>query len=52
VGVKVCSREEPEVPHPLHDQVPPEVGSGLRVTWVPVVAATLAVWVRVAPTAV
>jgi hypothetical protein len=45
VGVKVCSREEPEVPHPLQAQVPPEVGSGLRVTWVPVVAATLAVWV-------
>lgn len=45
--MKVCSREEPEVPHPLQAQVPPEAGSGLRVTWVPVVAATLAVWVLV-----
>ena len=52
VGVKVCSREEPDVLHPLQDQVPPEVGSGLRVIWVPVVAATLAVWVRVPPTEV
>jgi hypothetical protein len=50
VGVKVCSREAPEVPHPLQAQVPPETGSGLRVTWVPVLAATLAVWVRVPPT--
>jgi hypothetical protein len=52
VGVKVCSREEPEVPHPLQDQVPPVVGSGLRVAAVPVVAAALALCVLVPPTEV
>jgi hypothetical protein len=50
VGVKLCSRVDPEVPHPLQDQVPPVAGSGLSVTWVPVFAVTLAVWVRVPPT--
>jgi hypothetical protein len=43
VGVKVCSREEPEIPHPLQAQLPPVAGSGLRVTEVPVFAVALAV---------
>jgi hypothetical protein len=47
VGVKLCSREVPDVPQPLQAQVPPEAGSGLRVTCVPVSEVTLAVWVRV-----
>jgi hypothetical protein len=47
VGVKVCSREVPDVPHPLHDQLPPDAGSGLRVTCVPEFALALADWVRV-----
>jgi hypothetical protein len=47
VGAKLCSREVPDVPHPLHAQVPPVAGSGLKVTWVPVLAVTLAVWVLV-----
>ena len=51
VGVKVCSRDEPDKPHPLQDQLPPETGSGLSVTWEPEFAATLAVCVRVPPTA-
>lgn len=50
--MKICSREDPDLPHPLQTQLPPDTGSGLRVTWVPVFAVTLAVWVRVPPTAV
>jgi hypothetical protein len=35
VSVRVCSREEPEVPQPLQDQVP-ENGCGPRTTLDPV----------------
>jgi hypothetical protein len=52
IGVKLCSRDEPDKPHPLQDQLPPETGSGLSVTWDPEFAVTLAVDVRVPPTAV
>jgi hypothetical protein len=47
VGVKLCSREEPDVPQPLHAQLPPVTGSGLSVTWFPASTVTLAVSVRV-----
>jgi len=47
IGVKLCSREVPDVPHPLHAQLPPVAGSGLRVTWVPEFAVALADCVRV-----
>ena len=52
VALKICSRADPDVPQPLHDQVPPVVGSGLRVTSVPEFAVTVAAWVLVPPTAV
>ncbi|HET9861931.1 MAG TPA: glutathione S-transferase family protein [Steroidobacteraceae bacterium] len=52
VGVNVCSREDPDKPHPLQDQLPPVAGSGLSVTSVPEPAVTAALWVRVPPTAV
>ena len=32
VGLTVCVREVPEVPQPLHDQVPPVDGVGANVT--------------------
>jgi hypothetical protein len=34
-GVTVCVREVPEVLQPAHDQLPPEDGSGAKMTWVP-----------------
>ena len=49
VGVKTCSREDPERPHPLQAQLPPESGSGLKVTCVPELAVTLALCVRAPP---
>ena len=52
VGVKVCSREVPERPQPLQDQVPPVVGSGLRVTSDPELAVAVAICVRVPATEV
>src|SRR5687767_10381104 len=35
VGVTVCVREVPEVPHPLQDQEPPVAGVGAKLTCVP-----------------
>ena len=52
VGTKLCSRADPDKPHPLQAHVPPVAGSGLSVTWVPEFAVTLAIWVRVPPTEV
>ena len=45
VGLTVCVREVPEVPHPLHDQVPPEDGVGAKATDWPDVIVALAVCV-------
>jgi hypothetical protein len=44
VGVTICWREVPEVPQPVHDQLPPDDGSGAKVTCVPAVMVALAVW--------
>ena len=41
----VCVREVPEVPQPLQDQVPPEEGSGAKVTCAPELIVALAVCV-------
>jgi len=45
VGLTVCVREEPEVPQPDHDQLPPEAGSGAKATEAPELIVALAVWV-------
>jgi hypothetical protein len=38
-------REVPDVPHPLHDHVPPEDGSGAKTTCAPEFTVALAVCV-------
>jgi hypothetical protein len=35
VGCTVCVREVPDVPQPLHDQLPPDDGSGAKATCAP-----------------
>jgi hypothetical protein len=45
VGFTVCVREVPDVPQPLHDQLPPEAGSGAKATDAPELMVALAVWV-------
>ena len=45
VGLTVCVREVPEVPHPDQDQLPPEEGRGAKFTAVPEVIVALAVCV-------
>jgi hypothetical protein len=45
VGLTVCVREEPEVPQPDHDQLPPEAGNGAKATAAPELMVALAVWV-------
>jgi len=45
VGVTVCVREVPEVPQPVHDQLPPDDGVGAKETDAPEVIVALAVWV-------
>jgi hypothetical protein len=45
VGLTVCSRAVPEVPQPLHDQLPSDDGSGLKLTCAPALMVALAVWV-------
>jgi hypothetical protein len=44
VGLTVCWRAVPEVPQPFQDQLPPDDGSGAKVTCVPELMAALAVW--------
>jgi hypothetical protein len=43
VGLTVCVREVPEVPQPLHDQLPPEEGNGAKATDAPEATVALAV---------
>src|SRR5687767_4938272 len=43
VGLTVCWRAVPEVPQPLHDQLPLDDGSGLKVTCAPELMVALAV---------
>jgi hypothetical protein len=45
VGLTLWVRDVPEVPQPLHDQLPPEEGVGAKLTCVPEVMVALAVWV-------
>ena len=45
VGSTVCVLEVPEVPQPFQDQVPPEEGSGAKVTCAPELTVALAVCV-------
>jgi hypothetical protein len=45
VGLTVCVREEPEVPQPDQDQLPPEDGNGAKATDAPELMVALAVWV-------
>ena len=45
VGLTVCVREVPEVPHPLQDQLPPVDGSGAKATDAPELMVALAVCV-------
>jgi hypothetical protein len=44
VGFTVCCRDVPEVPQPVHDQLPPEEGVGARITCAPELMVALAVW--------
>jgi hypothetical protein len=39
VSLIVCSRDDPDVPQPLHAHVPPDVGCGPRTTVEPVFSA-------------
>jgi hypothetical protein len=45
VGSTVCVLEVPEVPQPIQDHVPPEEGSGAKVTCAPELTVALAVCV-------
>jgi hypothetical protein len=45
VGLTVCVREEPDVPQPDQDQLPPEEGSGAKATLAPELMVALAVCV-------
>jgi hypothetical protein len=42
VGFTICWRDVPEVPQPLHDQLPPDEGSGAKVTCAPELMVALA----------
>jgi hypothetical protein len=44
VGLTVCWRAVPEVPQPLHDQLPPDAGVGAKITCTPALTLALAVW--------
>jgi hypothetical protein len=44
VGLTVCWRAVPEVPQPLHDQLPPDDGVGAKITCAPELMVALAVW--------
>ena len=43
VGLTVCWRVVPEVPQPLHDQLPPDDGVGAKIVCVPELMVALAV---------
>jgi hypothetical protein len=43
VGLTVCCRDVPEVPQPLHDQLPPDDGVGANITCAPELMVALAV---------
>ncbi|HEV7609989.1 MAG TPA: hypothetical protein VGO61_21830 [Steroidobacteraceae bacterium] len=45
VGWTVCVREVPDVPQPLHDQLPPDDGRGAKATCAPEATVALAVCV-------
>jgi hypothetical protein len=45
VGLTVCWRAVPEVPQPLHDQLPPVDGVGAKITCAPAVMVALEVCV-------
>lgn len=47
--VTVCSREVPEVPHPVQLQDPPETGCGPNCTELPALIVTLAVCCQLPP---
>lgn len=43
VGLTVCWRAVPDVPQPLHDQLPPDDGVGAKITCAPGLMVALAV---------
>ena len=49
-AVRACSRAVPEVPQPLHAQLPPDVGWGPKLKLVPAATLAVAVLVQVEPT--
>jgi hypothetical protein len=44
VGLTLCWRDVPEVPQPLHAQLPPDDGVGAKITCAPELMEALAVW--------